>query len=65
MDDLWIVEGPWLQRLIAGVNFGDYESRMYFDRVLRQSGIFDRLEQMGIREGDTVSMYDLDFEYRY
>ena len=65
IDDFWIVEGPWLQRLIAGVNFSDYESRMYFDRALRESGIFQRLEDMGVQEGDTVSMYDLDFEYRY
>lgn len=41
-DDLWVVEGPWLQRLMGSINFGDYESRMYFDRVLRQSGLFDR-----------------------
>ena len=53
-DDLWVVEGPWLQRLMGSINFGDYESRMYFDRVLRQSGLFDRLEAMGIEEGDTV-----------
>ena len=65
IDDFWIVEGAWLQRLIAGVNFSDYESRMYFDRALRESGIFRRLEDMGVQEGDTVSMYDLDFEYRY
>ena len=38
-DDLWVVEGPWLQRLMGSINFGDYESRMYFDRVLRQSGL--------------------------
>ena len=38
---------------------------MYFDRALRESGIFQRLEDMGVQEGDTVSMYDLDFEYRY
>ncbi|MFR0795247.1 MAG: Obg family GTPase CgtA [Oscillospiraceae bacterium] len=64
-DDLWVVEGPWLQRLMSTINFGDYESRMYFDRVLRQSGLFDRLEAMGIEEGDTVSIYDLDFEFRF
>ena len=64
-DDLWVVEGPWLQRLMGSINFGDYESRMYFDRVLRQSGLFDRLEAMGIEEGDTVSIYDLDFEFRF
>ena len=48
---------------IIYINFEDYESRNYFDRQLRQSGLFDRLEQMGIQEGDTVSLYDLEFEY--
>ena len=63
-DDVWSVEGPWLQRLISNVNFGDYESRSWFDRMLRESGLFQRLEEMGIKDGDTVSMYDLEFEYR-
>jgi len=63
-DDTWIVEGPWLQRLIANVNFGDYESRNWFDKMLRQSGLFDRLEEMGIQDGDYVSMYNLEFEYQ-
>lgn len=60
----WIVEGPWLQKLVATVNFSDYESRMYFDKVLRESGLFDRMEAAGVKDGDTVSMYDLEFEYR-
>ena len=63
-DDMWLVEGPWLQRLVATVNFSDYESRMYFDRVLREAGVFKRMEEMGVRDGDTVSMYDLMFEYK-
>ena len=63
-DDMWIVEGPWLQRLVATINFDDYESRMYFDRVLRESGVYERMEQMGVKDGDTVSMYDLMFEYK-
>ena len=63
-DDMWVVEGPWLQRLVATVNFSDYESRMYFDRILREAGVFERMEQMGVRNGDTVSMYDLMFEYQ-
>ena len=63
-DDLWIVEGPWLQQLMANVNFGDYESRNWFDKKLRESGLFDRLEEMGIQDGDTVSLYDLEFEYQ-
>lgn len=63
-DDVWLVEGPWLQRLMANINFSDYESRLYFDKQLRQSGLFDQLEQMGIQDGETVSMYDLEFEYQ-
>ena len=63
-DDTWLVEGPWLQRLMANINFSDYESRMYFDKMLRQSGLFDRLEEMGIEDGHFVSMYDLEFEYQ-
>ena len=62
-DDVWCIEGDWLERLVRNVNFSDYESRMYFDHSLRDSGVYDRLEEMGIREGDTVSIYDLDFEY--
>ena len=63
-DDMWVVEGPWLQRLVATVNFSDYESRMFFDRILRESGVFKRMEEMGVQDGDTVSMYDLMFEYK-
>ena len=63
-DDMWLVEGPWLQRLVATVNFSDYESRMFFDRILRENGVFTRMEEMGVRDGDTVCMYDLMFEYK-
>jgi len=63
-DDTWIIDAPWLQRLIANVNFGDYESRNWFDRQLRESGLFEKLEAMGIKDGDYVSIYDLEFEYQ-
>ena len=61
--DLYLVEGAWLARLIADINFADYESRNYFDRQLRKSGLYDRLEEMGIEDGDTVSIYDFEFDY--
>lgn len=64
VDDVWIVEGAWLQKIMANVNFGNYESRNWFDRMLRQSGLFDRLEEMGIQDGDLVSLYNLEFEYQ-
>lgn len=63
-DDVWFVEGPWLEKLVNTVNFGDFESRMYFDRILRESGLFERMEAMGVKDGDIISIYDLEFEYR-
>lgn len=63
MDDLWLVSGKWLTQLVADINFADYESRMYFDQQLRKSGLFARLEEMGIQDGDTVSLEDFEFEY--
>ncbi len=63
-EDTWIIEGPWLQRLIAHVNFSDYESRNWFEKNLKDSGLYTRLEAMGIQDGDIVSMYDLEFEYQ-
>ena len=62
-DDTWVISGPWLARLINDINFEDYESRMYFDRQLRKSGLFARLEEMGIQDGDTVSIYEFEFDY--
>ena len=62
-EDVWSLEGEWLERLIQNVNFTDHESRMYFDKVLRNAGIYKRLEDMGMHEGDTVSIYNLEFEY--
>ncbi len=64
VDDLWVVTGPWLQKIMANVNFGDYESRNWFDKMLRQSGLFDRMEEMGVKDGDMVSMEGLEFEYQ-
>ena len=63
-DGTWVVDGPWLQRLMSSVNLNDYESRMYFDKTLRESDLYQRLEEMGIQDGDTVSLYDFEFEYQ-
>ena len=63
-DGTWLIEGPWLQRLMGNVNFADYESRMWFDKQLRDAGLFQQLEEMGIQDGDIVSLYDWEFEYQ-
>jgi GTP-binding protein len=63
-DGVWYVEGDWLEKLIENVNFGDIESRNWFDRQLRESGLFVRMEEMGVQDGDEVNMYGLEFEYQ-
>jgi GTP-binding protein len=60
----WLVTGTWLERLIMNINFDDYESRNYFDMQLHKCGLFKRLEEMGIQDGDTVDIYDFQFEYQ-
>ena len=60
----WMITGTWLERLIMNINFDDYESRNYFDLQLRKCGLFQRLEEMGIEDGDTVDIYDFQFEYQ-
>jgi GTP-binding protein len=50
--------------MVACTNFKDFESRNWFDRQLREAGLFDKLEAMGIQDGDTVVLYDLQFEYQ-
>lgn len=62
-DGIFIIEGEWLARILNMVDMDDYESLQYFQRVLHMSGIISKLQEMGIEEGDTVSIYDLEFDY--
>lgn len=60
---VWVVEGPWIERLLNDINLGELESKMYFNRRLRQNGLFDRLEELGVAEGDIINVYGTEFEY--
>lgn len=62
-DGIYFVEADWLWDILRSVNMDDYSSLQYFQRVLRSSGIIDKLEEMGINEGDTVSIFDFEFDY--
>ncbi|HEX3038343.1 MAG TPA: GTPase ObgE [Oscillospiraceae bacterium] len=62
-DGVFIVEGEWLLQVINSVNFDDYESLQYFERVLISSGVIDALREAGIHEGDTVSIYEIEFDF--
>ena len=60
---VWYVEGDWIYNLMGRINFDDYESLNYFQRVLQQNGVFRMLEEKGCRDGNTVSIYDFEFDY--
>ena len=62
--NVWVVSGMWIERMVGNINFEDYESRNYFDQLLRKSGLFKKMEEMGIQDGDIVSIDDLEFEYQ-
>ena len=62
-DGVYVVEAPWLLNIMRSVNFDDYESMQYFERVLTNSGIIDGLREAGVQEKDTVSIYDFEFDF--
>ena len=62
-NNTFYVEGEWLFNLVGQVNFEDYESLNFFQRVLKKSGVFEMLEAKGCTDGMTVSIYDFEFDY--
>ncbi|MCL2225257.1 MAG: GTPase ObgE [Defluviitaleaceae bacterium] len=62
-DGLYSVEGPAIERLLGYTNMADERGFAFFQRFLRERGIIDRLEELGIQENDTVQLYELQFDY--
>lgn len=62
-DGYYLVEASWFPRVLKGIDTEDYESLQYMQRVLEKSGVFNALREKGIQEGDTVSIYNIEFEY--
>ena len=62
-DGVYFVEGEWLLDVMRRIDFDDYESLSYFERVLTQTGVIDALVKAGIKEKDTVSIYNLEFDF--
>ncbi|MBP9499508.1 MAG: GTPase ObgE [Acetoanaerobium sp.] len=62
-NDIFIVEGNRLEKLLYSVDFEDMESIRYFQSIMEKTGVFDKLRSIGVQDGDTVRIYDLEFEY--
>ena len=62
-DAVYIVDADWLEGVLRMVDVDDYESLQHFQLVLRSTGIIDRLIELGIEDGDTVSVCGFEFDY--
>ena len=62
-DGVYYVDAKWLEPVMRTLDMDDYSSLQYFQQVLRKSGIIDKLENMGINEGDTVNIMGFEFDY--
>jgi len=62
-EHLYVVEGPRIERMLGYTNLNSEKGFLFFQNFLRDNGILEQLEKLGIQEGDTVRMYGLEFEY--
>lgn len=63
IDDVYVVTGKDIRRILYSVNFDDMESLQFFQKQLETRGVFDRMRDMGIEDGDVVKIYELEFEF--
>ena len=63
VNGIYTVEADWLLQVMRGINFDDYESLNYFQKVLTNGGVIEALKEKGCNDGDTVSIYDIEFEF--
>lgn len=62
-DGAFNIDAQWLVDLLNTTDIDDYSSLQYFQRRLRDSGIIAKLEEMGVKEGDTIRIEDFEFEF--
>ena len=63
--DVWVVEGEWLAKFIQQINFADRDQVRYFQKVMKDSGVEDAMQKAGVKDGDTVDIYGIEFDYVY
>ncbi|MBD5632199.1 MAG: GTPase ObgE [Clostridia bacterium] len=61
--DVYVIVGTLVDMLCRNVVLNDPDSMAYFQKILREKGVITQLEKMGIKENDTISIGDVEFEY--
>ncbi|NLY44871.1 MAG: GTPase ObgE [Tissierella sp.] len=62
-NDMYIVEGSFVENLLESIYFDDVDSVRYFQETIRKKGIVEELEKLGIEEGESVFICDYEFEF--
>ena len=62
-DGEYVVTGPKIEKMLGFTNLDSEKGFAFFQKFLKEQGILKKLEEMGIQDGDTVKVYDLEFEY--
>lgn len=62
-EDEYVVEGPRIEKMLGYTNIDSEKGFTFFQKFLKESGVLEQLEELGIKEGDTVRMYGLSFDY--
>ena len=62
-NEAYVITGSWIEAVGGSVNFSDNESLQYFQRALLNRGVIEDLINMGIQEGQTVRICDLEFDF--
>ena len=62
-DDIFVVEGPKIEKMLGYTNLDSEKGFAFFQKFLKETGILEQLENVGVQEGDTIRMYGLQFEY--
>ena len=62
-DGVFVVEGPKIEKMLGYTNLDSEKGFRFFQNFLKEAGILEKLEELGVQEGDTIRMYGLSFEY--
>ena len=62
-ENVYVVEGPKIEKMLGYTNIDSEKGFLFFQKFLRNQGILEELEKLGISEGDTVRIYGLQFDY--
>ena len=60
---VYVIKGKQLEKIFNSTNFNDAGSLRYLQKYIEEKGAIEKLKEMGLEDGDTIKIFDYDFEY--